>query len=324
MGERRRYRSVVADSARWEGFTFRTGDIVISTPPKCGTTWMQTLVALLVFDTAELDQPMAVISPWLDMQLAKREDVFALLDGQQHRRFIKTHTPLDGLPYDDRVTYVCVGRDPRDVAVSSAHHMGNLDLGRFLAAREQAVGLDDLAELGMAPRPDRDAPKAAADAPAPVGPGEALLEWIESTGEGGPMSLVGTVHHLDSFWQQREAANVAMFHYGDLLADLPGQLRRLADTLEIDVSDRRLDELAAEATFTAMKSRASLVAPNSDAGIWRSTEEFFHRGSSGQWRDVFGEDELRRYDERIAELAAPDLAHWMHYGLLTAPPVASA
>jgi hypothetical protein len=247
------------------------------------------------------------------MQLAKRDDVVALLAGQDHRRFIKTHTPFDGLPYDDRVMYVCVGRDPRDVAVSSAHHMSNMDLGRFLAAREEAVGLEDLAELGMTPRPDRDAPKAPAGAPAPVGPGEALLEWIESSGEGSPMSLVGTVHHLDTFWREREAANVAMFHYGDLLADLQGQLRRLADILGIEVSDGRISELAAEATFTAMKSRASLVAPNSDTGIWRSIEEFFHRGSSGQWRDVFGADELRRYEERVAELASPDLADWMHH-----------
>src|SRR3954447_1557463 len=96
--ERKRYRSVVADSVRWDGFQFRDSDIVISTPPKCGTTWMQTMCALLVFDSVDLDQPLAKISPWLDMQLADRADVVASLDAQKHRRFIKTHTPLDGLP----------------------------------------------------------------------------------------------------------------------------------------------------------------------------------------------------------------------------------
>src|SRR5438552_491087 len=131
----KRYRSVVADSARWESFPFRPGDIVISTPPKCGTTWMQRLVALLVFDDTELYAPISRISPWLDMQLAPLEDVLSLLESQEHRRFIKTHTPLDGVPYDDRVTYVCVGRDPRDVAVSGAHHMSNMDVDRFLAVR---------------------------------------------------------------------------------------------------------------------------------------------------------------------------------------------
>jgi hypothetical protein len=34
-----RYRSWVYDSARWRHVRLRPGDIVISTPPKCGTTW---------------------------------------------------------------------------------------------------------------------------------------------------------------------------------------------------------------------------------------------------------------------------------------------
>ena len=44
-----RYRTFLSDSALWTGFRFRAGDIVISPPPKCGTTWMQMLSALLVF-----------------------------------------------------------------------------------------------------------------------------------------------------------------------------------------------------------------------------------------------------------------------------------
>ena len=68
MSELTRYRHPVYDSARWEGFPFRERDIVISTPPKCGTTWMQTLCAMLVLDTVEFDRPLAEISPWLDMQ----------------------------------------------------------------------------------------------------------------------------------------------------------------------------------------------------------------------------------------------------------------
>ncbi|MDF2758993.1 MAG: hypothetical protein K0S99_1625, partial [Thermomicrobiales bacterium] len=44
---RTRYRSIIADSARWDGFAFRPGDVVISTPPKSVTTWTQMLCALL-------------------------------------------------------------------------------------------------------------------------------------------------------------------------------------------------------------------------------------------------------------------------------------
>src|SRR6266550_4465854 len=130
----RRYRSLVSDSGRWEGFHFRDDDIVISTPPKCGTTWMQMLCALLVFQTPDLPARLTELSPWLDIQTAVRDDVVAGLEAQEHRRFMKSHTPLDGLPFDARVTYICVGRDPRDVGVSWDNHFENLNLPVFIEA----------------------------------------------------------------------------------------------------------------------------------------------------------------------------------------------
>ena len=127
--DRVRYRTFMFDSARWDGFEFRDDDIVISTSPKCGTTWTQMLCALLIFqDSALRPSALSQISPWLDQQTRKLDTVLATLDAQQHRRFIKTHTPFDGLPLDDRVTYLCVGRDPRDVFLSMDHHWANMDM----------------------------------------------------------------------------------------------------------------------------------------------------------------------------------------------------
>ncbi len=147
MPERAHYRTLISDSARWDGFELRAGDIVISTPAKCGTTWTQMICALLVFQTDALPDSLDRMSPWLDMLTRDRADVVADLAAQTHRRFIKTHTPLDGLPSDERVTYICVGRDPRDVALSWDNHMANMDLIALLTARDAAVGNEDLAEL---------------------------------------------------------------------------------------------------------------------------------------------------------------------------------
>jgi len=300
----RRYRSVVADSARWEGFEFRDGDIVISTPPKSGTTWTQMLVALLVFGSSDFPRPLSEISLWVDMQLAAKDDVFARLEQQTHRRFIKSHTALDGLPYDERVTYICVGRDPRDVAVSCRHHMSNLDLDQFLKVREQGVGLDDLAEL--VPPQQRE----------PMDPITEFLMTDFESDNVNVMSLSYVLHHLQSFWDRRDDANISLFHYADLQADLPGQLRRLAEVLDIDLDESKVEELAAAASFTAMRDNAEMVAPNSDVQIWRSTTDFFHRGSNGQWREVFDDDMVRLYDERASALASPELLAWAQSGWL--------
>ena len=128
--EPQRYQSLVYDSARWEGFVFRPDDIVISTPPKCGTTWTQMICALLVFQTTTFGQTLDRISPWLDMLTRELASVRADLDAQTHRRFIKSHTPFDGPPRDPNVTYICVGRDPRECAA----HMLKDRLGRRRAA----------------------------------------------------------------------------------------------------------------------------------------------------------------------------------------------
>jgi hypothetical protein len=304
--DRVRYRTVIADNARWDAFEFRAGDIVISTAPKSGTTWMQMLCALLVFQDPELDRPLTEISPWIDMQT---NDLMAVLDAlaaQRHRRFVKTHTPFDGLPVDDRVAYVFVGRDPRDVCFSMNHHVENIDFDAVLRAREAAVGLDDLAEL--LPH--------AASMEHPDDPRHVFRQWVDDPTPIGhtTSSLLSTLHHADTFWRARERANVVLVHYSDLQADLVGEMRRLADALGIEVADDGLVALASAARFDAMKSRAEQLAPDVNNAIWRDTTSFFHRGESGSWRALLDDDDLRHYEERVASLVAPDLAAWIHTG----------
>jgi aryl sulfotransferase len=300
-----RYRNLIADSARWEGFPFRADDIIINTPSKSGTTWMQTLCAMLVFDSVEFGRPLTEISPSLEMQINDRAEVLASLEAQEHRRFIKSHTPLDGVPVAEGVTYVCVARDPRDVALSFQHHRANLDRDAFMAARARAVGLSDLKELGPPP------------GPLPEDPLERFWLWAYAdAGTFDGPALVEVLHHVQTFWDRRHHPQVCLFHYSDLLADLPGQLRRLADALSIDAAGERIEQFAAAATFSRMKERAEELAPEVGNQIWRSNREFFHRGCDGQWRELLDGEGLRRYEHRVAELVPPDVAAWVHTGWL--------
>jgi aryl sulfotransferase len=300
-----RYRSVVADSARWEGFAFRDDDIVISTSPKCGTTWIQMVCALLIFQKPDFEPPLGVISPWLDMVIRPLEVILAELEAQEHRRFIKTHTPLDGLPWDERVTYICGARDPRDMALSWGNHMANLDLAAVLKARSAAMGVADLAELWP------DGPPVIPDAEI-----ERFRQWMEDTTPPteGVASLRAAIHHLATFWPVRERANVVLLHYDDLREDLEAQMRYLAGRLGIDVPEDRWPALVQAASFDEMRRRADELVPGITERIWRDNRRFFNRGTSGQWRDVLGADDQRRYQERLQELADPELSAWLHHG----------
>jgi hypothetical protein len=303
---RERYHNLVFDSARWDGFVFRPGDIVISTPPKCGTTWTQMICALLIFQTTTFDRSLDLISPWLDMQTRDPAAVRADLDAQTHRRFIKTHTPFDGLPHDPDVTYICVGRDPRDVFRSWDNHVDNMNIPAIFAARERAVGLDDVMDLlaqGPPPRAETEI--------------ERFWVWVDDdTRATDAMSLLETLHHLQTFWDARSHPNVVLLHYNDLQTDLDGEMRRLAAILGIEVPADRWPELVAAATFESMRSRADEVAPDTTNAIWNDNRRFFNRGCSGQWHDFLDDDDLARYDRRVAALADPELATWAHQGRL--------
>jgi aryl sulfotransferase len=296
-----RYRSVAADSIRWDGFVFRDGDIVISSPMKCGTTWVQMICALLIFQQRTLPTSLDIISPWLDMLTRPLTDVVRDLDTQQHRRFLKSHTPLDGLPFDERVMYVCVGRDPRDVALSFQHHMANLDVNAFLVARQMAVGLDDFSEVPCERPPVRGGSLH-----------ERFWQWVDAA-EDSP-GLRATVHHLATFWEARECPNVVLLHYEDLQTDLEGQMRHLAARLGTDVPEASWCELVPAATFNDMRSRADEIVPNSNEALWCNNAAFFNKGTTGQWRQLIDEEDLHRYWERIIELADPELVAWMHHG----------
>ncbi|WP_229070071.1 sulfotransferase domain-containing protein [Actinoplanes sp. DH11] len=288
-----RYRSSEEDSARWRGFPFRAGDIVISTRSKSGTTWMQMICALLVFRTPELPAPLPALSPWLDWLVTPEQEVYDRLAAQQHRRFIKTHTPLDGVPLHDRVHYIVVARHPLDMAVSLYHQGANIDRDRLsaLTGVPQATG----------PAPERPSPHSW------------LVKWID--GDHDPRteldSLPGVLWHLSDAWRRRAAPNVLLVHYDDLLTDLAGQMRHLAAWLGITVPEDRWPALVQAATFGAMRQRAPELVPGGN-GVLKSDRAFFHAGRSGAGREMLDAAEFDRYQRRVTELAEPGLPAWLH------------
>ena len=281
------------DSARWEGFAFREGDVVISTRSRSGTTWTQMICLLLVFQTPDLPDQLGTLSPWMDHLVRPVDVVHARLAAQTHRRIIKTHTPLDGVPFDDRATYVVVARDPLDAAVSFYFHRANIDRVR-------------LAQLIGTPLPD-----------GPNLPQPPLHEWLCGWVDWDPDpteyldSLPGTMHHLSDAWARRHEPNVVLLHYDDLLADLDGSMRRLSAEFGIPVDEARWPGLVRAATFDEMRAGSAIFAPDHE-GLFKDTDAFFRHGVSGDGRGLLSAEEVRRYRARAAALAPADLLTWLH------------
>ena len=298
----RRYRGFMTDSARWERFAFRPDDVVISTPSKCGTTWMQMIVGMLILDRTDLGAPISSLSPWLDMLIHTDEEVFGLLERQRHRRFIKTHTSLDGLPSLPSVTYIAVIRHPLDVALSDLDHGDNERFDRLVELREAAVGSETPAEGAL-----HDAPREP----------DAYLRWfidndVQPTGSG-PYGLADYCNQVLTYWNVRSEPNVHLFHYADLWTDRDREMRRVATALDVEVEEDRWPSFVAAAGIDSMRARADDTAPEVDSGIWRSPERFFRVGGPRDWASLLGSGDIAHFDDRLRALAG-DATDWVLRG----------
>ena len=296
MASLRVYASDVDDNLRWQGFPFREGDIVISTRSKHGTTWMQRICALLVFGGADLPGPLTEVSPWLDWIPEPLPDLLERLGRQRHRRFIKTHTPLDGVPADARATYVVVARDPLDARVSLYHQSRNIDRTRMA----RLMGDDE-------PQPDRPA--------APVA--EVVRDWALAPAGEWLESRTGVLHHVADAWSRARAAEqdptlprVVLVHYSDLCADLEAEMRGLADELALQVDAAAWPTLVRAASFEQMRAQADRLAP-APPGLLRDRGAFFRAGGLGEGRAMLSERERREFEERCRSEAPGEVVDWL-------------
>jgi aryl sulfotransferase len=292
------YRNFLMDSTRWDRFVPRDGDVLVCTSYKAGTTWTQMICALLIHQTPDLPAPLAKLSPWLDMLLSPLDEVVANYESQPHRRFIKTHTPFDALPYYDNVTYLYCGRDPRDVFLSMQNHMANLNFPQLAKL---------LTEQGHEVQPPP---------PVPEDLNDRFRLWLTQGSfdwEGDGFPFWSHFRHAQSFWDGRDLPNVHFLHYADLSADLEGQMRRVAGILGIEIDEARWPGLVKAASFAEMKANADKTAPNTDHAIWNANSDFFRTGRS-QWQGALSEESLRLYEDVKAARFPQDFVYWLENG----------
>jgi aryl sulfotransferase len=278
------YREVVADNRRWESFTPRAGDVFVCTPPKCGTTWMQTIVTTLLFPDGA-PGPVMHVAPWFDARFFPVEELAGRLEAQDHRRQIKTHTPADGIPWFPDASYIAVYRDGRDAFMSFLNHMRSMRPDVIIAMASSAI------EEGI---PTGEMP-----------PLDDVHEFFDFWLKNGPY-----FRHVASFWAHRDEDNVLFAHYDDMQADLAGQMRRVARFLGIQVDEARFPALVEQCTFAAMKARPDEIS-DFDRVFVGGGDAFLYKGTNGRWRDVLTPDELARFERIQAERLPPEAIAWL-------------
>ncbi len=281
------YRGSITEPERWAAYSPRKGDVILATPAKSGTTWAQSMIAMLLNGTAELPGKLSVMSPWIESNFSELESDIAALDRQPGRRVIKTHSPADGWPVWEGVDVVLVFRHPMEVFHSIRKHIANakiVDEHPLLEPLDVALPYF----LSRAFEPDDI-------------DGDCLATIVEFFQRGVlsdrlPRKLV--------------------LNYAGMSRDHEGTVRRLDAFLGTGASDDLIREITRATEFSAMKAQAADFAPEAVNDLWHNTEQFFARGRSGNWADAFTDAQIALYNARFTELL-PDPTHrrWIETGL---------
>jgi aryl sulfotransferase len=279
------------DSTIWNEFSFRNDDIIIASYAKAGTTWVQQIVTQLLFD-AKPDVDVSHISPWLDLRVVPRQIKLSTLEGQTHRRIIKTHLPVDALVFSSKARYLYVARDGRDVVWSMYNHQANANQ-LWYDAMNKTPGL-------VGPPIERP----------PADIRQYWRDWIDH--DGHPWWPFW--ENVRTWWAIRDLPNVLFLHFANLKQDLPAEIRRIAAFLDLPVKEEHWEAILEHCSFTWMKANATKSVPAGGVFWDGGAEVFIHRGVNGRWKDTLTPEEIAEYEARAVQELGPECAHWLFTG----------
>ncbi len=279
------------DSTIWNQFEFRNDDIVIATYAKSGTTWMQQIIAQMLFG-GDPELEVAELSPWLDLRIPPKDVKLPLVEAQTHRRFLKTHLPTDALVFSPKARYVYIGRDGRDVVWSLYNHHANANASWYAALNDT---------------PGRVGPPIE---PPPADIVEYWTHWMDR--DGYPWWPFW--ENIRSWWAIRNLPNVMFVHFAVLSRQMEAEMQRLATYLDIAIDESRWSSIVQYCSFSWMKQNAIRSVPLRGAFWDGGAEVFINKGVNGRWKNTLTATQIAAYETRAVEELGGECAHWLATG----------
>jgi aryl sulfotransferase len=279
------------DSTVWNEFRYRENDIIINAYSKSGTTWIQQIVAQLLWEGAE-HIILSEVSPWIDCRFPSKEERLEIVDQQTHRRFMKSHLPADTLVFSPQAKFLYIGRDGRDVVWSlyNHHRIFRKDVIESIDSVPERIG----PPLGEAPSSVIDYFRA----------------WL--TKDGYPWWPYW--EHVLSWWEIQDLPNVKLLHFSNLKKDMPGEIRQIAAVLDITINEKDWDAILEHCSFNYMKAHSAECVPFGGEIFVGGAKSFMHKGINGRWKDMLPADDIERYERIAEEKLGSECANWLSTG----------
>lgn len=261
------------DQERIYNFELREDDIWIVTYPKCGTTWTQELVWMMVNDV-DIEggkEPLYKRSVFLEanclMDAKVQETLGDIIPKDQieycnnldksKRRVIKTHLPFEFLPPQllEKCKVIYVARNPKDCVVSFYHHNKLVPSHGYFGTFDQ---------------------------------------FIEFFKDG--FHIFGSYwHHLKSGWNMKKHENVKFVWFEDMKKDQKGVIEELIEFLNHPLTEEKIEALVDHVKFENMqKNQSTNVIKSGD-------KQFIRKGKVGDWKNHFDEKSNEEFEAWILE-----------------------
>ncbi|EFX84144.1 hypothetical protein DAPPUDRAFT_301389 [Daphnia pulex] len=238
----------------------RADDVYVLTFPKCGTTWMQELVWLVVNDCnfEKAKAPLNIRSPFLEICGHVMRDVEEM-EEMTEPRIIKSHLPLYLLNPKllDTSKVVYVARNPKDVLVSYFHYHRLIHFHQFTG------DLESFADYFMSDKVYAS----------PFFP------------------------HLLDAWSKRRHPNLLFVFYEDLKQNLRGEIEKVVSFLGKSLTEEQLTRLTQHLHVDQFaKNEAVNYEICKELGFMNNTGNFIRKGKTGDWKNHFSSELNARID----------------------------
>ncbi len=244
-------------------------DVLITTAPKAGTTWMQQILYQMRSDgDPDFDNIDAVV-PWLELPRKGNswQQVLDDYDTLPRPRLFKTHCTAEQTPGIGTASIILTVRDPRECCVSFYHHLMNMT--------------DEAREASGHQRPASFAVH--------------VDNWLE---------FAAWYRNVKSWWPYRNHEKVLLLRYQDMKRDLGAGVDRIAAFLGWELNSEQKSKVLEFSSFDWMKAHDEKFSGQTESGKSSfKPGRFIRQGKVGAYRDLLtSELEKKILDRAHTEL----------------------
>lgn len=265
--------SALHDPRILANFHARSDDVLITTPPKAGTTWMQQILYQLRScgdpDFSSIDE----VVPWLEIQREGRtpQQILQHFETLPEPRLFKTHCTAEQTPGIGTARIILSSRDPRDCCVSFYHHLMNMT----------------------------DEARARKQIPTPTSFEEHVELWLE---------FAAWYRNVKSWWPYYQHPKVLWLRYQDMKSDIETSIDQILAFLGWQLSEAQRSIVLHYVSFDWMKTHdekfSSQGASRKQSSFKPGT--FIRQGKIGSYRELMTAEQEQRILDKARDWLQPD------------------